>query len=355
MKRTAIVCAALALTAAGVHAQSSATIYGILDTGVEYISKVPTAGGSDSLVRMNTGGIAPPIWGFKGSEDLGDGLKAFFNLEGDYGSDTGAARFSTLGIFGRQANVGLIGGFGTVTLGRQYSPALIAEFGTDPRGYKESYSSLLVYALNQAPAGNEQTGNSFLGIFIGNSISYSNTFGPVTARIGYGFGEVAGDTSANRTVSLGLTYDGPVVGSFSYQQIKGNGEAETQRYGLGIAVPLGDFTAKALFAHAVGDDAAGARAFETDNYAIGVDYRWNPANTANLSYYYGKDKLAGGGNTKSLVLSNDYALSKRTTLYAQLVHVDVGATASVRTQITGGLTPAGEKAAIAGVGIKHAF
>ena len=348
--------AAALLAALCGHGQAqTVTIYGIVDAGVEYVSKAPTAAGHGSLTRLNAGGIAPPIWGFRGSEDLGDGLKAFFNLEGDYDSGTGGARFGTLGIFGRQANVGLTGSFGTVTLGRQYAPALVAEFGTDPRGYKESYSSIMVYALNQAPAGNEQTGNNFLGIFNGNSVSYANTFGPITARVGYGFGEVAGDMSSSSTVSAGLTYVGPVTGSLSYQKVRGTGDAETQRVGVGLAVPFGAFTFKALLSRSEGDDAGGIQVFKTDNHAVGFDYAWHPQNTANLSYYYGKDKLAGGGTTKTLVLSNDYALSKRTTLYAQAVYVDVGANASIRTQITGGLTPNGEKATIVGAGIKHAF
>lgn len=91
--------AAAALTALcghGIGQAQTVTIYGIVDAGVEYVSKAPTTGGHGSLTRLNAGGIAPPIWGFRGSEDLGDGLKAFFNLEGDYDSGTGGARFGTL-------------------------------------------------------------------------------------------------------------------------------------------------------------------------------------------------------------------------------------------------------------------
>ena len=136
MKKTVIAAAVLAASAGAAQAQN-VTIYGIVDTGLEYQSKVATASGDDSRFSMQNGGILPSIWGFKGSEDLGGGLKAVFNLEGDFGADTGGARFGgALMLFGRQANVGLSGGFGTVLLGRQYSPAILAELGTDPRGYK---------------------------------------------------------------------------------------------------------------------------------------------------------------------------------------------------------------------------
>lgn len=354
---------AAAVLAAGVaHAQSNVTIFGRIDAGVQYTSKSSASPTGDSLTELNNGGILPSIWGFKGSEDLGSGLKAVFNLEGDFDSGTGGNRFgggTTInGIFGRQANVGLSGDWGTVLAGRQYSPALIAELGTEPRGYKESLSGLLSFAAVQLPAGNALTGNNFGGIFTSNSISYSGAFGPVSLGVLYGFGEQAGAFSEGRTISLGVAYSGPVVVSGSYQAIRGIGagnQAETKRYGLGVAVPLGDFTIKALYHRGTQDDAVGTEVGKTDNFGIGADFRWNPQNTATVAYYYGKDKIATDDKTKTLVVSNDYALSKRTTLYAQLAYVDANAGASIRTQVTLGATPSGEKSTIVGVGVKHDF
>lgn len=342
--------------AAQAQPAGSVTIYGVLDVSAEYISKTATADGNKRLTRLNTGGISPSILGFKGAEDLGGGLKAVFNLEHDLAPDTGGARFGgTLGFWGRQANVGLSGNFGTVLVGRQYSPALLSELGTDPRGYKESYSMLTPYALNQAPDGNGTTGNNFLGVFLGNAISYTNNFGPATVRVAYALGEVAGGGSQRSAFSAGVALAQPITASLTYQQIRGDDSARTKRLGVGAAAPLGPVTLKALYARAEGDDATGARAFRTDTFAIGADFAWSPSNTANLSYYHGRDKLAGGGKTSALVLSNDLALSKRTTIYAQAVFVDVGDQASVRTQLTGGLTPNGTTASVLGLGIKHAF
>lgn len=353
----ALATAALLACHAAAHAQAagSVTIYGVIDLSTEVVSKTAASPGHDRLTRLNTGGISPSILGFKGSEDLGGGLKAVFNLEHDIAADTGGARFGNLGFWGRQANVGLSGGFGTLLFGRQYSPALLAELGTDPRGYKESYSMLTPYALGQAPDGNAQTGGNFLGIFLGNAIGYTNSFGPATLRLAYSFGEVAGGGSQRSAFAAGLTLATPVTASLSWQQIRGDGDAKTTRLGLGAAVPVGPATLKALYARAEGDDTSGARAFRTDMLSIGADVAWSGADTANLSYYRGKDKLAGGGKSSAIVLSNDHALSKRTTLYAQLVFVDVDDKASARTQITGGLTPNGTTASVLGVGIKHAF
>ncbi|MGE0674542.1 MAG: porin [Methylibium sp.] len=357
VKRSLIAGAVLA-TAGVASAQSNVTIYGRIDTGVEYQDKVATGTGDSSRTSLANGGILPSIWGFRGNEDLGGGLKAVFNLEGDFDGSTGGTRFGGgLQLFGRQANVGLSGDWGTVLLGRQYSPAILADLGTDPRGFKESFSSLLPYALTQNPAGNGVTGNNFLGIFTGNMISYTNAFGPVTLRAGYGLGEVAGGGSEGSTVALGLTYAGPVTVSGSYQQIKGiaSGEAESKRFSLGLAVPFGALTGKVYYAKAETDDAAGAKISDSDYFGVGVDWAWNPQNTMTVAFYHGEDDVFTG-KSKDLVISNDYALSKRTTLYAQFVYsdVDTGANPALSIAADRGPIP-GEKTKILGVGIKHDF
>jgi len=380
MKKTLIACAALATLATAAQAQN-VTIYGRLDVGVRYIDKArgdtdaagfATGGAGDSLTDVANGGILPSIWGFRGSEDLGGGLKAVFNLEGDFDGSTGGSRGlgSISNLFGRQANVGVSAGWGTVLLGRQYSPALLADLGTEPRGYKESYSSLLTFAATQAPAGNE-AGKNGLGIFTSDMISYSNAFGPVNVGLGYGFGEVAGESSQGSTMSVGLTYTGPalfgapIIVSGSFNQIEGigaNTDAQTTRYSVGLAVPFGAFTGRIYFANAVEDDAAGNEIANTDNAGIGLDWRWNAQNTFTAAYYYGNDS-EGDDRTNTLVLSNDLALSKRTTLYVQYVYVDsstpdgntVGSLGLSRTQVTLDATERNEKANIFNVGIKHDF
>lgn len=375
MNKTLIAAAALASLAGAAQAQS-VTLYGRVDVGFEYVSKTANgAGGTDSVSKLENGGILPSIWGLRGSEDLGNGLKAVFNLESDFDGSTGGERFGgSLRLFGRQANVGLSGGFGTVLLGRQYSPAILADLGTEPRGFKESFSLLLPYALSQAPAGNGTTGNNFLGIFNGNMVSYTGAFGPVTLRAGYGLGEQAsGKSSAGSTVALGATYTGPITVSASYQQIKGlptaavavpptpaavNADAETRRYSLGVAVPLGDLTLKAYYSNAKRDNGTGVEDQDLSNIGLGVNYAWAPANTLTVAYYHGKDKKFAGGNgkTNDIVISNDYALSKRTTFYAQYVHADVDANANAAGSIAAdrGLV-AGEKTSILSVGLKHDF
>lgn len=88
MKKSLIAGAALAALAGYAQAQS-VTIYGIVDVGFEHNSN---PAGASALNSMQNGGIAPSIWGFRGSEDLGGGLKAVFNLEGEISTATRVAR-----------------------------------------------------------------------------------------------------------------------------------------------------------------------------------------------------------------------------------------------------------------------
>ena len=113
----------LSLCAESCYAQSSVTLYGILDTALIYGNneKTTKAGVGHSGVEMDSGGISGSRFGFRGSEDLGGGLSAVFDLEDGFSSANG--KLSNSGdLFGRQAFVGLSSSqYGTVTLGRRYA------------------------------------------------------------------------------------------------------------------------------------------------------------------------------------------------------------------------------------------
>ncbi|WP_443586313.1 porin, partial [Salmonella enterica] len=140
--------AALASLCAAPAAQANdLTVYGYLNTAVESYRKQDTAASSAVAVagattsRLTNYGS---FFGTRGTEDLGGGLKSFFNLEGQFSTDTGGlvSGPGSTQLFRRQANVGLQGGWGTLTLGRQYSPALIGTLATEPRTFKEQFSNL---------------------------------------------------------------------------------------------------------------------------------------------------------------------------------------------------------------------
>lgn len=134
LRRPAFVLTALSSLAGMAHAQANVEIFGLLDIGYLYTS----ADGNGSVSSINTDGNTSSRLGFRGTEDLGGGLKAAFWLEASVGPDSGVGGSTSLdnrgagaaGIngsagltFGRRSTVSLIGGFGELRLGRDYVPS----------------------------------------------------------------------------------------------------------------------------------------------------------------------------------------------------------------------------------------
>lgn len=370
LARNALASTALALIGGTAGAQSSVTIYGTIDASVQTRNR--DAGGTGRQTELMTGGIRPSILGFRGTEDLGAGAKAFFNLESHYSSDSGASTSApgTLQAFRRQANVGLSGSWGSLTLGRQYAPAIIGTIGTEPRAFKEQFSNLYVWAYNQLSApgnlfGAGTNASNDVGVFIGNAVQYSNTIGPFYFGLAYSFGEQASDAKKGREISLGASYTGPVTVGLGYQSnYDALSSVEVSKlYSLGAAVPLGAVTGKVNYINVKNNHpVSGAQVSKVDGLGIGVDIRWSAANTATLALYHNKYQGTDStSKTKSLVLSNDHALSKRTTLYAQLAYADAGAVGvadgleGLKGSIVVGGTAPGRKTTLLGVGINHTF
>jgi GBP family porin len=116
MKKKVIGAAALAVFGAAAHAQSSVTLYGLIDTGIVYTNNQ----GGHSAWQENSSMLSNELWGLKGSEDLGGGLSAIFHLESGFNLQNGRATYTGT-MFGRQAYVGMQSDkYGTFTLGRQY-------------------------------------------------------------------------------------------------------------------------------------------------------------------------------------------------------------------------------------------
>ena len=208
------------------YAQSSVTLYGVLDTSVAYTGNVNAAG--DSMVKVPTlTGSLPSRFGFKGVEDLGGGLQAVFALESGFGVDTGALGQGGR-LFGRQSWVGLKGRFGSVMLGRQMNMSFWATQKSDIMGPALfSISSLDLYLPNARSD---------------NAIGYMGTFSDVTVGATYSLGrdasgaggpaatgcagEVAGNAKACRQVTALLGYDtGRYGATASYDILYGNAGA----------------------------------------------------------------------------------------------------------------------------------
>src|SRR3984885_6100937 len=125
MMKKALLAASLLTVGVAAHAQSSVTLYGRLDAGIEYMSGAPTGSangvttGSANRFRAESGDWGTSLWGMKGVEDLGGGNKAVFQLEGSFNTMTGAGPGGG-GLFNRWATVGMSNdGFGTLLWGRE--------------------------------------------------------------------------------------------------------------------------------------------------------------------------------------------------------------------------------------------
>ncbi|SDX07984.1 Outer membrane protein (porin) [Collimonas sp. OK242] len=368
-------CTLLAFGAAAgaAHAQSSVAVYGVVDAGLVAVNKQNApSGGTGSVFALSSGGVSPSIFGFKGAEDLGGGLKANFDLEGHFFSNSGAGN-QWGGLFGRQANVGLSNSYGTVTLGKQYSPAVLAFAATDPRGLKETFSGLISWALTQNPlnagiATAPANTNAVIDVFVANAISLSTKIADVNLSASYSLGEVAGNNSGNSVIALGATYTGPITLSAAYQSdrgqaagLTGGSGVQTRKYSVGAAYSIGDATLTANYLNNKNSDpASGSSLAQYHVYGAGLNYRTSASNTATLAYYYSSNKEGVSDTSGTWILSDDYALSKRTTLYALLSGVNAGNgyTAGAAFGVANDnafLASAGKTTSAVQLGIKHAF
>jgi predicted porin len=208
MKKPLPALAVLGAFAGVVHAQSSVTLYGIIDQGINLTTNVKTATGSAHLYNMSSGVMQGSRWGLRGAEDLGGGLKAIFTLENGFDLGSGALGQGGL-LFGRQAYVGLSSSqYGAVTLGRQYDsvvdyigPLVAADqwsgyFGAKP-GDLDNFNN--AYRTNNAV---KFTSVNYAGLQFGGM---------------YSFGGQAGNFTGNQTWSLGGSYNnGPLSLAAAY-------------------------------------------------------------------------------------------------------------------------------------------
>lgn len=344
MKKQVIALAILGLVSGLAAAQSSVTVYGTVDLGLL------TQNHAANNTQLNSGGIAPSIWGFRGTEDLGGGLKASFNLESHFSADTGAGVGP---LFRRQSNVGLSSAdWGTLTLGNQYGPAVLAFAATDPRGLRENFSGLYSWAYNSGALTTGNNQNNDVGVFLQNAVSYSNKIGPVGIAGAYSVSEGKG-----AVYSLGATYTGPVTLSAAYQStnLPNTSSRMSTLYTLGAAYTMGDFTGKLNYLRGVNKDASLVETSKVGVIGAGVEWKMASNNTLGAAVYFAKDKLNTTDKTTTFILSDEYALSRRTTLYATLAFADAKAGASAKTSVILNPAQAGVNTSLLNVGIKHSF
>ncbi|MDR5780396.1 porin [Caballeronia sp. LZ065] len=387
MKKSLLALAALGVFAGAAHAQSSVTLYGIIDAGFVYTNNAA----GQKQYQMNSGNLQGSRWGLRGTEDLGGGLKAIFVLENGFNVFNG--RLGQGGAeFGRQAYVGLGSTqFGTVTLGRQYDSVV------DYTGAFEVGSQWASY-FGAHPGDLDNLNNSNR---VNNAIKYTSanyagfTFGGL-----YSLGGNAGQFNRNQIWSVGAGYaQGPLQLGAGYLNVKdpnysffgntpassttasnmaasrvysGFASAKTQQViSAGGAYTFGAATVGATYSNTQFKDVAseagtglnpagytgGSGKFH--NAEINFKYQLTPALLLGVAYDYTKGYGLGDAKYHQAMLGADYFLSKRTDLYIDGVYQHASGTDSTgRSAVASinGLSPSSTTNQLAAiVGIRHKF
>jgi len=295
MKKSLLALAALTAFAGVASAQSSVTLFGVVDLNARNVKN----GGAGSIKSLSQDGNASSRLGFRGVEDLGGGMRAGFWIEGALGPDTGSG-LPSLGTGGsaqlwqRRSTASLMGGFGEIRLGRDYTPTfwnytVFDPFGTNGVGSSfntvsnlGSGATTLVRASNtigyflptmgglygqaQVAAGEGSTGNKYLGGRVGYAA------GPVNVGVAYGRTDRTGamaddftDLNVGGSFKLGFATLMGFVSKREYLQ-------QEQKTGLiGATVPLGAGTLKASYVKSTGS-SAGALVNQYDATQMAVGY-----------------------------------------------------------------------------------
>ncbi len=339
--RTGLIATA-ALIAATAQAQSSnVTVYGIMDLFVQY-----GHGGAGTQTAVQSGGVSGSRLGFKGTEDLGNGVQAKFQLEQGISADTGAQASST-SAWNRQAWVGLFSQqLGALTAGRQTLPHydILDNHDTFGTGAGSVSSSGI---LNYTSRGN-------------NSLKYTSpTVGGFQAMAFASLGEVtAPHGDSNNLYSLGGTYAaGPLSAGVAYNVFKPATTGVDAKYALLTAsYDLG--VAKLAGALQQVRNLGNADNVDRTEVMVGVNVPLSETNT--LSAQVGGNRVAhtSGGDAVQWSLGDTIVLSKRTKVYAIASFINNGSNTAYSTDTAtakGPTTTAGKDVSSLQVGIRHAF
>lgn len=338
MKKTLLAFAVTGVFAGTAFAQSNVTVYGVVDIAINYADNGAAA--NAHTLSLDNGTQLPSRIGFKGTEDLGGGLSASFQLENGFNSDTGAIT-QTGRIFGRQAWVGLNGGFGSVKLGRQWAPVFLALGEIDPFGVGLAGDASLIFASGSTPLRTD------------NTINYSlPAMGGFSGQVSYVLGETAGSMSTNRQYGLGMGYvNGPLNIQFGYHNANSTAavSADSKQAIIGGVYNFGPVSAHLGFGDSKRESSAGGATVKDRNWLLGLSAPVG-AGTAMLSYIRNDVRDVANADSSMIALGYSHALSKRTSVYTSYARVSNDAGTALNGAAANGNDPA-----LFNVGIRHKF
>jgi len=337
MKKSLVTLALMSAFAAPAFAQSNVTVYGVVDAGFEHTR---SAGVNTSGVA--SGGMSDSRIGFKGQEDLGNGVTAKFVVEQGFNVDDGSEAESGKS-FSRQAWVGLSSKTaGEIRFGRQNSLIYDATASVDP------------FAVGLAGNAAEFLGGGFYNYRVDNAVTYiAPSVGGFEGRVQYGFGEVPGSTSDNRVVGFSGAYTtGDLSVSVTHNQQKVNDLGlDAKKTDTLVGATYNFKVAKAHVAYGQTKlEEVGLGDGKLNNFLVGVSA---PVGTGTVlaSYMHSDVKDADDAKSSQFSIGYVHPMSKRTKLYASYAHL------SNDDNVNLGLRAAslGESASKFNVGINHSF
>jgi predicted porin len=373
------------------QAQNSINFYGALDAGVlkmstttaspVYTPTIADAGGSSGV---KDGGIGGSNLGIKGERDMGNGSKAYVQLQGNIklndGGTGGANSTGTTTNFNQMALIGLSGKAGDVKLGRQVAPMYFAMASTDARGARYFGSTLTtLVGMNSITRAWNGTGNALFGtVYNDNSLTYTAPkLGDTTVSIQHAFGNVNGSNSAGSQNSVTAMYNKDNLRlSAIYYTGNGNGNAtgtaangftttanNNRLTSLGALYTMGSWTMS--FATFDGKIPSGAQVpatatavagtTHTTANAYGLAYKMNPEITISGGYYTIADKTNADSKATQTALSVDYLMFKDTIAYVQTASTNNTGNNMNLSPIFGSPVPAGKSNNATMVGLRYTF
>ena len=345
MKKSLVALALFGAFAGVAHAQSSVVIYGTLDAAVT----------KRTGTTVNIGKHDNNKLGFKGVEDLGNGLKALFQLEMRFEPDTGVVENTTRPLFQGQSRVGLQGDFGTVRLGRgltafQESTTAFEPWSgmPTPAGFQTDLQVAAYTSDPLSPAGNSNNRFSnavFYNTPVVGGFQANATIATKEANNGPALaGTTVGANSEARVTpySLSATYTAGMFGGMAAYE---RNAVETKLWSIAASVnPMPELKVMASYTK---QDQGKTVAFnpETKSWVLGANYTMGPGM---FRAGYGQKTPDGIVKTKQVSLGYEYSLSKRTYVYAE---------ASNRKQPTVPVTTTSKATSVNyyGVGVHHNF
>jgi predicted porin len=362
MKNT--ICSAVALmcgmAASAANAQSNVQVYGIVDSGIARVTNVNAAG--DSMTKMpSLTSSFPSRVGFRGTEDLGNGLQAFFVLENGLAMDTGTQQQGGR-LFGRQANVGLKGAWGSITLGRQLNMTYISALKTDVLGPNLfAIGSIDPYLPNARSDNAIGYMGNFNGVVVGATWSFgrdgSAAGGPAATNCA---GEVAGNAKACRQYTALLGYETKEWGlNTSYDRMYGNTGAAgglTSSNNTDVRTTVNGYfmigSTKIGGGVVDRDTRAATGRVESDLYYLGVSH---PIGLYTIDAQVARrDTKNSSSDVNMLVARLTYNFTKRTAVYTALGRMANKGTSAVALD-AGGTVGAGLGQNGVMAGLRHIF